>query len=93
VFFTPLDWQLLCDCPVPVHLVTTLLNARPRNVLAIIDVLRDEGQDRVFNDQFIVMGTVQRKGLNKLLGTTAERLLHRAPYSVLAIKPGRMLQS
>ena len=183
VFFTPLDWQLLRDCPVPVHLVTTALNARPRNVLAIIDVLRGEDQDRVFNDQIIdaaaklaavcdaslellhvydwtaayvqdmgfaalplatgvyemlgtaqhetftaiaerhgvpperrhfiegapvpsicefvsdhrtdviVMGTVQHKGLSKLLGTTAEQLLHRAPCSVLAIKPGRMLQS
>lgn len=183
VFFTPLDWQLLRDCPVPVHLVTTPLNARPRNVLAIIDVLRDEDQDHVFNDQIIdaaeklavlcdanlelmhvydwtavyvqdmgfgalplatgiyemlgtaqheafaniaerhgvpperrhfvegapvpsicefvsehhidviVMGTVQNKGVSKLLGTTAEQLLHRAPCSVLAIKPGRMLQS
>lgn len=183
VFFTPLDWQLLRDCPVPVHLVTTPLNPRPRNVLAIIDVLRDEDQDRVFNDQIIdaaaklaavcdaslellhvydwtavyvqgmgfaalplatgvyemlgtsqreafaaiaerhgvsperryfregapvqsicefaaehgtdviVMGTVQHKGLSKLLGATAEQLLHRAPCSVLAIKPGRMLQS
>ncbi|VVM93343.1 Universal stress protein E [Pseudomonas fluorescens] len=183
VFFTPLDWQLLRDCPVPVHLVTTPLNARPRNVLAIIDVLRDEDQDHVFNDQIIdaaaklaticdanlellhvydwtavyvqdmgfgalplatgiyeilgtaqqhafaaiaerhgvpperrhfkegapvagicefvsehdidviVMGTVQNRGLSKLLGTTAEQLLHRAPCSVLAIKPGRVLQS
>ena len=183
VFFTPLDWQLLRDCPVPVHLVTTALNARPRNVLAIIDVLRDEDQDRVFNDQIIeaaaklaavcdaslellhvydwtaiyvqdmgfgalplatgvyemrgtaqhetfasiaerhgvpperrhfiegvpvpsicefvsdhrtdvvVMGTVQHRGLSKLIGTTAEQLLHLAPCSVLAIKPGRKLQS
>ncbi|AWM92814.1 universal stress protein [Pseudomonas sp. 31-12] len=183
VFFTPLDWQLLRDCPVPVHLVTNALNPRPRNVLAIIDVLRSEDQDHVFNDQIIdaaaklasvcgaalelvhvydwtavyaqdigfgalplavgiyetlgttqheafaavaerhgiapqnrhfiegvpltsicefaadhhtdviVMGTVQHKGLNKLLGTTAEQLLHRAPCSVLAIKPGRVLQS
>jgi universal stress protein E len=183
VFFTPLDWQLLRDCPVPVHLVTNALNPRPRNVLAIIDVLRSEDQDHVFNDQIIdaatklaeqcdarlellhafdwtavyaqdigfgalplatgiyealgvaqaeafaalaerhgvppecrhfiegapvssicefaadhrtdviVMGTVQHKGLNKLLGTTAEQLLHRAPCSVLAIKPGKILQS
>lgn len=183
VFFTPLDWQLLRDCPVPVHLVTNGLNPRPHNVLAIVDVLRSEDQDRVFNDQIldaatklaevcearlellhaydwtavyaqdmgvgvlplatgiyealgvaqheafaalaerhgvptqcrhfiegaplssicefaaehrtdvIVMGTVQHKGLSKLLGTTAEQLLHRAPCSVLAIKPGKMLQS
>ncbi|MFL1527600.1 universal stress protein [Pseudomonas sp. O230] len=177
VFFTPLDWQLLRDCPVPVHLVTNALNPRPRNVLAIVDVLRSEEQDIVFNDQIIdaavklaeqcdarlelvhvydwtaaytqdmgmgalplatgihqalgaaqhqtfaalserhgvppdrrhfiegaplssicdfaadhrtdviVMGTVQHSGLNKLLGTTAEQLLPRAPCSVLAIKP------
>lgn len=183
VFFTPLDWQLLRDCPVPVHLVTNALNPRPRSVLAIVDVLRSDDQDLVFNDQIIdaatklaevcdarlellhafdwtalyaqdlgfgalplavgiyatlgaaqyetfaalaerhgvpvecrhfiegvplnticdfaadhhtdviVMGTVQHKGLNTLLGTTAEQLLHRAPCSVLAIKPGRMLQS
>ncbi|WP_433735404.1 universal stress protein [Pseudomonas putida] len=183
VFYTPLDWQLLRECPLPVHLVTTPLNPRPRNVLAIIDVLRDENQDRVFNGQIIdaaaklaaacdaslevlhvfdwtaayvqemgfasfgvatqindmvgaaqheafaaiaarhgvpaehrhfkegapvasicefaadhgtdviVMGTVQHKGLSKLLGTTAEQLLHRAPCSVLAIKPGHTLQS
>ncbi|MCK1789184.1 universal stress protein [Pseudomonas violetae] len=182
VFFTPLDWQLLRDCPVPVHLVTNALNPRPRNVLAIVDVLRNEDQDLVFNDQIveaasklaalcqsrlellhvydwtvvyardmgfgalpmaggiyeslgaaqheafaalaerhgvppqcrhfieglplnsicefaadhhtdvIVMGTVQHRGLNALLGTTAEQLLHRAPCSVLAIKPGRALQ-
>lgn len=183
VFFTPLDWQLLRDCPVPVHLVTNALNPRPRNVMAIVDVLRSEEQDLVFNDQIvdaaaklaalcnarlelvhvydwtavyardmgfgvlplatgiyealgtaqheafaamaerhgvppesrhfiegspltsicdfaaehhtdvIVMGTVQHNGLNKLLGTTAEQLLHRAPCSVLAIKPGRTLHS
>jgi len=181
VFFTPLDWQLLRDCPVPVHLVTNALNPRPRNVLAIVDVLRSDEQDRVFNDQIIdaavklagqcaaalelvhvydwatvyaqdmgvgvlplnvgiyevlgeaqfeafaalaerhgvpperrhfiegtplscicdfatahrtdviVMGTVQHKGLKKLLGSTAEQLLHRAPCSVLAIKPDKTL--
>ncbi|KAA0983600.1 universal stress protein [Pseudomonas sp. ANT_J12] len=183
VFFTPLDWQLLRDCPVPVHLVTNAVHPRPRSVLAIVDVLRSEEQDLVFNDRIIeaavklaeecvatlelvhvydwtalyaqdmgvgalplangiyealgaaqheafaalaerhgvppdrrhfiegaplsgicdfamehgtdviVMGTVQHSGLKKLLGTTAEQLLHRAPCSVLAIKPGRTLSS
>ena len=37
----------------------------------------------------IVMGTVQHWGLDKLLGTTAESLLQRAPCSVWAIKPAR----
>ncbi|AZE05219.1 universal stress protein [Pseudomonas chlororaphis] len=181
VFFTPLDWQLLRDCPVPVHLVTNAFNPRPRNVLAIVDVLRSDEQDKVFNDQIIdaavklagqcaaglelvhvydwaavyaqdmgvgvlplsagiyevlgeaqfeafaalaerhgvpperrhfiegtplscicdfaiahrtdviVLGTVQHKGLKKLLGSTAEQLLHRTPCSVLAIKPDKRL--
>lgn len=53
VFFTPLDWRLLRDCPVPVHLVTDSRNPRPRRVLAIVDVLRSEEQDLVFNDQIV----------------------------------------
>lgn len=183
VFFTPLDWQLLRDCPVPVHLVTNDRHPRPRHIMVIVDVLRSEEQDLVFNDQIIdaavklaeqcgadlelvhvydwaavyatdmgvgalplatglyeslgtaqheafaalaerhgvevqrrhfiegapvpnicefasqhdtdviVMGTVQHNGLNKLLGTTAEQLLHRAPCSVFAIKPGGQSQS
>ncbi|WP_223541862.1 universal stress protein [Pseudomonas sp. BF-RE-26] len=183
VFFSALDWQLLRDCPVPVHLVTDDRNPQPHNILVIVDVLRSEEQDLVFNDRIvaaakklasvcearlelahvydwtaayvqdmgfgalplatgiyealgtaereafsalaerhgvppacrhfiegapipsicefatghhtdvIVMGTVQHKGLSKLPGSTAEQLLHRAPCSVLAIKPGRMLQS
>lgn len=52
-FFTPLDWQLLRNCPAPVHLVTNALNPRPRNVLAIVDVSRSEEQDIVLNDQII----------------------------------------
>ncbi|AZE49092.1 Universal stress protein family 5 [Pseudomonas chlororaphis] len=181
VFFAPLDWQLLRDCPVPVHLVTHALNPRPHKVLAIVDVLRSEEQDLVFNDRIVdaavklaeqcdarlelvhvydwasvyakdmaigvlplgmgiyeklgetqyeafaalaerhgvpaerrhfiegtllasicnfaiehrtdvlVMGTVQNRGLNKFLGSTAEQLLHRAPCSVLAIKPDKTL--
>jgi universal stress protein E len=46
-----------------------------------------------YRTDVIVMGTVQNKGLSKLLGTTAEQLLHRASCSVLALKPGRLLQS
>lgn len=53
VFFTPLDWQLLRDCPAPVHLVTHSRNPLPRRVLAIVDVLRSEQQDLVFNDQIL----------------------------------------
>lgn len=177
LFFTPLDWRLLRDCPAPVHLVTDSRHPQPQKILAIVDVLRSEIEDLRLNDQIvraavklagqcdaqvqllhvfdwtaiyaldtglgalplatgmgellgqaqreafsalaerhgvapdcrhfiegipleticgfasesgtdvIVMGTVQHGGLDKLLGSTAEHLLHRAPCSVLAIKP------
>ncbi|AUM70334.1 MULTISPECIES: universal stress protein [Pseudomonas] len=53
IFFTPLDWRLLRDCPVPVHLVTDARHPRPRRILAIVDVLRSEDQDLVFNDRIV----------------------------------------
>lgn len=53
IFFTPLDWRLLRDCPVPVHLVTDSRHPRPRRILAIVDVLRSEEQDLVFNDRIV----------------------------------------
>ena len=53
IFFTPLDWRLLRDCPVPVHLVTDSRHPRPRRILAIVDVLRSEDQDLVFNDRIV----------------------------------------
>lgn len=53
IFFTPLDWRLLRDCPVPVHLVTDARHPWPRRILAIVDVLRSEEQDLVFNDQIV----------------------------------------
>ncbi|MGR4041747.1 universal stress protein [Pseudomonas sp. 910_21] len=53
IFYTPLDWQLLRDSILPVHLVTEARHPRPRRVLAIIDVLRSEVQDLQFNDQIV----------------------------------------
>ncbi|RBJ85806.1 universal stress protein [Pseudomonas sp. MWU12-2534b] len=53
IFYTPLDWQLLRDFALPVHLVTEARHPRPRRVLAIIDVLRSEEQDLQFNDQIV----------------------------------------
>ena len=35
----------------------------------------------------VVMGVVQPKGINKLIGDTTERTLNLAPCSVLAVKP------
>ncbi len=35
----------------------------------------------------VVMGVVQPKGLDKLLGDTTERIVSRPPCSVLAVHP------
>jgi universal stress protein E len=178
-FITPLDWQLLRDCPVPLHLVTDTRHPLPRKIVAAVDPFRPEEQLQDLNDQIIltalqlatqcdaelhllhaydlssmlvaemgmsggtmplsrglseelrdaqkqaftvladrhgvseecrhflmgspiqvltefaassladvmVMGTVHRRGLNKLLGSTAEHILYRVPCSILAIKP------
>ncbi|WP_248796527.1 universal stress protein [Pseudomonas sp. MWU13-2105] len=44
VFTTPLDWQLLQDSPVPVHLVNQIASALPRRVVAAVDTsTADEG--------------------------------------------------
>ena len=175
-FMTPLDWHLLRDCPVPVHLVTSDGNARPRLVVAAVDPSRGTARDNDLNERIIeaahglamqcaadlhllhiydplryymadpggpnvswgeiagelrdiaqqdfqrlaesrgvpverrhfllgpptmtivdfarerkvdvlVMGRVQRKGLDKLVGSTTEQVLYQAPCSILAIAP------
>lgn len=53
VFFTPLDWQLLCETPVPVHLVTRGLNPTPRFVLAIVNLPHRGEEDRALTEQVI----------------------------------------
>ena len=53
VFYTPLDWRLLSDCPVPVHLVTQTGHARPRKLLALIDVALSEKQDTTLNESIV----------------------------------------
>ena len=53
IFFTPLDWRLLCDSRAPIHLVTAQGMPRPRKVLACVDVLRDDVATRELNDRII----------------------------------------
>lgn len=182
-FVTPLDWQLLRDCPVPLHLVTEARQPLPRKIVAAVDPFRPEEQIQDLNDQIIlsarelaahcdaelhllhaydlsalyaaamgmgtqplsagfsealrdsqeqaftwladrhgvphecrhflmgspilvltefaassqadviVMGSVHRRGLNKLLGSTAEHILYQLPCSLLAIKPESAMES
>lgn len=174
-FITPLDWHLLRKCPVPVHLIGSLVHPLPRKVVAAVDPSPPESESSGLNQRIIqaanglalqcnaelhlvhtydltsaylgevgaggvawsnlaeemrdvqeqtfvalaecygvpaehrhfimgppittladfadhiqadvmVMGTVQRKGLNKLIGSTTEHILYRAACSILAVK-------
>jgi len=56
-FFTPLDWQLLRHCPVPVYMLGGTGHALPRKVVAAVDVaMSDEGGDAL-NDRIIQQAT------------------------------------
>ncbi|MBT9263705.1 universal stress protein [Pseudomonas sp. MG-9] len=56
-FFTPLDWQLLRHCPVPVYMLSGTGHALPRKVVAAVDVaMSDEGGDAL-NDRIIQQAT------------------------------------
>lgn len=52
-FITPLDWRLLRECPVPVHLVSQALNPLPRRVLAAVDPARAESQASGLNQRIL----------------------------------------
>lgn len=174
-FVTPLDWHLLRECPVPVHLVNAGGHALPRKVVAAVDPSRSdtriiglneriiqaanglalqcdadlhllhtydllqvysgdasgvgiayadlgpelrEAQEKAFRElaegygvpperrhfiigppimtiadfaresqaDVLVMGMVQRKGLEKLIGSTTEHVLYQVPCSILAVR-------
>jgi universal stress protein E len=51
-FFTPLDWQLLRECPIPVYLVGGG-HALPRIVLAAVDVSDRQGINSQLNARII----------------------------------------
>ena len=63
-----------------------VLLERSNAAFAIASHLRDSGSD------LVVLGTRGRTGMKALLlGTTAERVLHESPCSVLAVKPSETL--
>ena len=53
VLFTPLDWQLLRACPVPLLLVNTLTQAIPRRVVAAVDASFDGDAHNALNHSVI----------------------------------------
>ncbi|MDB5971344.1 MAG: universal stress protein family [Hydrocarboniphaga sp.] len=53
VLFTPLDWQLLRCCPLPLLLVNGLANAAPRRIIAAVDAGFDASQQSELNHRVI----------------------------------------
>ena len=55
LFATPLDWQLLRDCPVPLHLVAGHSHLLPRHVLVAVDLGGEQSEEH-FNDTLVKAG-------------------------------------
>ncbi|MGJ7517964.1 universal stress protein [Pseudomonas baetica] len=58
VFATPLDWHLVRDCPVAVHLVSEVRCPLPRVIVAAVDLSHPDHPITEFNDRIIL--TAQR---------------------------------
>ena len=52
-FITPMDWQLLRHCPVPIYLIGASGRALPRKVVAAVDASDTELQDSELNERII----------------------------------------
>lgn len=52
-FFTPLDWQLLRHCPIPVYLLGAARPALPRQIVAAVDVADPSPQGQARNNSII----------------------------------------
>ena len=53
VFHRPLDWQLLRNCPAPLHLVTDAANPNPLSILATVDLSHLEALTQGLNDRIL----------------------------------------
>lgn len=80
VFITPLDWQLLRECPVPVHLVSEVRCPLPKVVVAAVDLSRLEEQITGLNERII-----QAANAMALQCDAELHLLHAADLSQMHI--------
>ncbi|KQW41788.1 MULTISPECIES: universal stress protein [Pseudomonas] len=80
-FFTPLDWQLLRNCPVPMYLVGATGHALPRTVVAAVDPSSAFAQNSGLNDRII------RQAMSLALQCDAELHLVHA-YEVSSVYLG-----
>ncbi|MFJ2485535.1 universal stress protein [Pseudomonas sp. NPDC087639] len=53
LMFTPLDLHLLRECPVPLHFVSHVHNARPRRMVAAVDPFHRDARYEDFNDRIL----------------------------------------
>lgn len=56
-FVTPLDWQLLRGCEVPLHLISEVRHSKPQVVLATVDLAEPDTHHPGLNDQIIATAT------------------------------------
>ncbi len=76
-FFTPLDWQLLRHCPVPVYLLGASQPALPRQIVAAVDVADTSPEGQARNDSI-----VQQAGALALQTGAQLDLLHACDLSM-----------
>ncbi|MEN5033160.1 universal stress protein [Pseudomonas sp. TWI929] len=50
---TPLDWQLLRRCPIPLHLVAQADTSLPARILAAVDLVEDDPVIRKMNERIL----------------------------------------
>ncbi|MCY1514789.1 Universal stress protein E [compost metagenome] len=53
MFITPLDWQLLRNCTLPLHLVSTAEHPLPRKVAAAVDLSRSDAEGTALNEKIL----------------------------------------
>ncbi|MCY1478545.1 Universal stress protein E [compost metagenome] len=86
VFVTPLDWQLLRECPVPMHLVSFAEHPLPRRIVAAVDLSQPEELIGGMNERIVAAaGALARQCKAEL------HLLHAhersAAYMAYAVAP------
>lgn len=80
-FATPLDWQLLRDCDVPLHLVGEGGRAHPQKIAAAVDTSSEQGPDTPLNRRIVEAASTLALQCNAEL-----HLVHA--FNLLEIFPG-----
>lgn len=82
VFFTPLDWHLLRQCPAPLMLVSPYAGLFPQRVLAAIDPMDSHGKPGELNAEIL------RAALGMAYQTDAEvHVIHAVEFLPIVVEP------